>query len=374
MKYAILFLFIGIFLSCEKAPKDSFNINIKAPGVHNGMRAYLKVTNEQGRLIDIDTAIVIDEKFSFIGTRDEPSLEYLFINGIDSNISLIVENGDIEILIEKDSLHTSKVIGSDNNTHFSSFIAEQIALGKKQKELMGILRSNVGNVNQETFNKTGETLKTLNETIANSHFSFINAHKDSYAAVIVLENKTYDKQAPLEKIETSFNELASNLKTSSYGKRISDFIRTKKAEKSTVQIGDIAPDFSAQNPEGKTLTLNDVKGKVTIIDFWASWCGPCRHENPNVVKMYNKYHAKGLEIIGVSLDREGQKDRWIQAIADDKLSWHHVSNLQFWQEPIARLYNVRSIPSTYILDQEGKIVAKDLRGQALENKVAELLN
>jgi peroxiredoxin len=168
--------------------------------------------------------------------------------------------------------------------------------------------------------------------------------------------------------------LSNELKASSYGKRISNFITAKKAEKPQVKVGDMAPDFTGQTPEGKTLSLNDIKGKVTIIDFWASWCGPCRHENPNVVRMYNKYHNKGLEIIGVSLDREGQKDRWIKAIADDELTWHHVSNLQFWQDPIAKLYHVRSIPATFILDENGNIVATNLRGQDLENKVAELLN
>ena len=112
-------------------------------------------------------------------------------------------------------------------------------------------------------------------------------------------------------------------------------------------------------------------GKVTIIDFWASWCKPCRIENPNVVKIYNKYHDKGLNIIGVSLDKT--QNSWTKAIADDQLAWNHVSNLKYWQEPIAQQYGVRSIPSTFILDQDGNIVAKNLRGYALENKISELL-
>jgi peroxiredoxin len=375
MKQILSIFILSLVISCQSKAKEGYQIIVKAPGIHNGMRAYLKGVNEQGRLIDLDTAIVVDEQFSFEGTRTEPSLEYLFINGIESNISLIVENTDIEIIAEKDSLHTSKITGTDNNQFFSSFIENQKALGKKHQELMSTLRNNVGDPdNSGTFAKTGEALKTLNETIANSHFSFINEHKNSYAAVIILENKTYDPQAPLDKIESSFDVLSNELKTSSYGKRISTFITAKKTEKPQIKIGDIAPDFSAPNPEGKTISLNEIKGKVTIIDFWASWCGPCRNENPNVVKMYNKYHDKGLEIIGVSLDREGQKDRWEKAIADDELNWHHVSNLKFWQDPIAQLYSIRSIPATYILDQDGKIVATNLRGQDLENKVAELLN
>lgn len=139
------------------------------------------------------------------------------------------------------------------------------------------------------------------------------------------------------------------------------------------QIGNYAPDFDGKTPQGKLLALSDIKAKVTIIDFWASWCGPCRRENPNVVKMYNEYHEKGLEIIGVSLDKAGQENRWKQAIAKDKLTWPQVSNLQGWKDPIAVQYGIRSIPATYVLDENGKIIAKNLRGKALENKIAELL-
>ena len=132
-----------------------------------------------------------------------------------------------------------------------------------------------------------------------------------------------------------------------------------------------ATDFSAPNPEGKTVSLKESLGKVTIIDFWASWCGPCRVENPNVVALYNEFHAKGLNIIGVSLDKDAAK--WKEAIAKDQLTWTHISNLKHWEDPIAKQYGVQSIPATFILDASGKIVAKDLRGAELKAKVAELL-
>ena len=138
-----------------------------------------------------------------------------------------------------------------------------------------------------------------------------------------------------------------------------------------VEIGKVAPDFSAPNPEGKTVSLKESLGKVTIIDFWASWCGPCRQENPNVVKLYNQYKDQGLAIIGVSLDKDA--DAWKKAIADDQLAWTQISNVKFWQDPIAKQYGISSIPATFILDSKGVIVAKDLRGAELEAKVAELL-
>jgi peroxiredoxin len=135
----------------------------------------------------------------------------------------------------------------------------------------------------------------------------------------------------------------------------------------------MAPDFSAPNPQGTAVSLKESLGKVTIIDFWASWCGPCRKENPNVVALYDEFHSKGLNIIGVSLDKPEAKEAWIQAIATDKLTWPQVSNLMFWEDPVAKMYGVQAIPATFILDSSGKIVARDLRGAALKAKVQELL-
>lgn len=135
--------------------------------------------------------------------------------------------------------------------------------------------------------------------------------------------------------------------------------------------GGVAPDFTQKNPEGEAVSLSSFRGKVVLVDFWASWCGPCRRENPEVVKLYEKYKDQGFEIIGVSLDRK--KDRWLQAIEADGLTWPHVSDLKGWQNEVAQLYGVGSIPHTVLLDREGKIVAQKLRGPALAQKLAELM-
>lgn len=135
--------------------------------------------------------------------------------------------------------------------------------------------------------------------------------------------------------------------------------------------GRVAPDFTQKTPEGTDLSLSDLKGKYVLIDFWASWCGPCRRENPNVVRMYNAYKDKGFEILGVSLDRS--KDNWLAAIEKDQLTWKHVSDLKHWSNAVARQYNVSSVPFTMLIDPEGRIVAKNLRGPSLEAKLKELL-
>ncbi|MEM1326028.1 MAG: TlpA disulfide reductase family protein [Bacteroidota bacterium] len=147
-------------------------------------------------------------------------------------------------------------------------------------------------------------------------------------------------------------------------------IKAQIAGAQAFMIGAEAPDFTQQTPEGEDLTLSELRGKVVLVDFWASWCGPCRRENPNVVKVYDKYKEQGFEILGVSLDK--QKSRWLQAIEADKLTWKQVSDLKGWQNDVAKLYGVRSIPSTILLDTEGKIIARNLRGAALEAKLAEV--
>jgi len=143
-------------------------------------------------------------------------------------------------------------------------------------------------------------------------------------------------------------------------------------EMRALSVGQPAPEIELPSPAGEMVKLSDLRGKYVLIDFWAAWCKPCRQENPNVVKLYNQYKDKGFEVFGVSLDRT--KEDWVKAIADDKLTWTQVSDLKYFNSAAAELYQIQAIPATYMIDPDGKIIAKDLRGPSLENKLAELFD
>jgi peroxiredoxin len=170
----------------------------------------------------------------------------------------------------------------------------------------------------------------------------------------------------LQELENIEKTLDTSLNRSDYVKELKKRVEVLKA----VQPGMTAPEFTLNDTAGKPVTLNSFRGKVLLVDFWASWCGPCRHENPNVVKAFNEFKDKGFDVLGVSLDDD--KGKWIEAIKKDKLTWTHVSDLKGWQNEVSGLYGVMSIPSNFLINSDGKIIATDLRGDDLRAKLTEL--
>lgn len=387
MKQIISILVLCVlFTSCkteEKTPVKSngYYISGTAPGVYNGIRAYIETTNEQGRRVAIDTAIVMNEKFVFDGKVDYPDLVYLKLNGAIGKMPLIIENKEMSIDLNKDNIVKSKVSGSEANKALTIYNRKTEELSAKGFNYSKQLRSINGDENNVKKAELQTSLNDINQQIKDYPFEFTKQHKDNVLSAILLKNLANERNADILKIENALNDLGDGPKNSVPATLLKSKIQMIKAINEAVsatQIGEIAPDFSAPTPDGKMLALNEVKGKLTLIDFWASWCKPCRRENPNVVKVYNKYHKKGLEIISVSLDgsrnQRDPKAAWVKAIQDDKLTWSHVSNLMYFNDPIAKSYNIQSIPATYLLNEEGRIVAKNLRGPALEQKIAEYLN
>ena len=383
MRFFIQILaFSFLILSCNSEVKrDGYVIRGNAKGIYNGIRVYLKSFDQNNRPIDLDTAVVMNEKFSFVGKVSTHQMCFLSFNSINGTMPIILENAEIWIDVNTDNLFESSISGSKTNEGLMAFNKNMVDLNNRRQEIGLALREAAQTNEIERTNALNKELSDINNQMMNGPFDFITNNNDNFYSLILIESMLRRRNADLKKTIESFDGLVGELKASPKGKEVLAQVESAKlvleAEKKTA-IGEIAPDFSAPTPEGKILSLNDVKGKVTMIDFWAAWCGPCRRENPNIVQVYNKYHEKGLEIIGVSMDgRMGQgdpKEAWVKAIEDDNLTWHQISNLKYFEGPIAKMYNLQSIPASFILDADGRIVAKNLRGPALEQKISELLD
>ena len=197
--------------------------------------------------------------------------------------------------------------------------------------------------------------------------AFVSKHPDSYISLIVL-SELFDSNSEAE-IAKLYQNLSESVKKTELGEELG----IRLFSKTRTSIGTVAPDFTQNDPKGKPVKLSDFRGKYVLIDFWASWCGPCRQENPNVVKAYAQFKNKNFEILGVSLDNPNAKTAWLNAIERDKLTWTQVSDLQGWKNQAARLYGVESIPQNFLVDPDGVIIAKNLRGENLIITLSNLL-
>lgn len=377
----IVFLIALSFLifSCSKVAKGEFLISGEAKGIPNGKMVFLKMKDDNGIVINMDSAKVNDGKFELKGKVKEPAMLALFVQGLRQPIPFILETGEIEVTVDKDSIWKSKIGGTYNNDEFQKFNA---TLNGFQKRLVDFQNKNMqkGMEYQQSNNKAG--LESLNNQYSSIKkemddymFNFPQENKEAFISLILLQSRFESPKFNLVEVKKIYNSYSDDLKATKIGKSIQEKLniieKNSELKPETALIGKMAPDFSAKNPQGQLVSLKQSLGKVTIIDFWASWCGPCRAENPNVVALYNELHSKGLNIIGVSLDEDLNK--WNEAIAKDKITWTQVSNLKKWKDPIAISYGIEQIPTTFILDSNGIILEKDLRGEELKTKVKELL-
>ena len=311
----------------------------------------------------LDTLAKADVKngsFEFTGNVSEPTGAYIMVIGQRGAIPFMLENANITVNAGQAGL---TVTGSEGQKIYDQFMAINTTT---QQEAMKLQQEyQAANGDQAKMQAVQEAYAKLMTDAQAKETELIKANPDSYVSTFVIVSSM--GQMEYEQLKERYNLLGEKAKASAQGKAIAAQI----AKLESTAIGQIAPNFTITTPEGESISLYDIKGKVKLVDFWASWCGPCRGENPHVVEIYKEYHPKGLEIFGVSLDNN--KEAWVKAIADDGLVWKHGSDLKGWQSAPAKLYSVTGIPHTILLDENNKIIAKNLRGDELKQKIAELL-
>ncbi len=322
---------IVIMQSCNSKVErvDGFTVNGNINNANNGKVLLAKLdlnTNEQ---VNIDSTEIIDGKFTFKGKIESPYLHTIFFNDNKDKINFFLENSEITVLGDLINLKNSKIIGSREDSLFHSFNIDDIFDRKKGMEIM---------LKYPDYSFAAFT--------AYYQFQIHNIHSDT-----------------LDIIMNSFNE---SVNQSIYFEHLSNLYNTIKK----VAISQPAPSFSIPDTAGKIIKLDDFKGKYVLIDFWASWCAPCRAANPKLIEVYNQFSKKNFTIVGISVDKN--EKRWKKAIESDKLPWVNLSNLKGWDK-VSDNYGVKAVPQNFLLNPDGKIIDKNIEPEAMIERLNQLL-
>ena len=362
-------LSILILLDSCGSQENQFELTGRAD-VDDGTKVYVLQADQNNQPFIKDSTTVKSNNFKFQGISSTPQISYIQVEGVNGYVLAILENGYIKADIFKDSISKSQVYGTKSNDDFLKYKSET-------KYLVDDM-NNISYEAQDAIMKGDVAIAMELEKEYNSkerevmlyEWDFIIDNNDSYMSALLLEVFMIENKVNKDSIIDVYENLSNRIKVSDVGKNIADLLSQFE---DPIELGEIAPDFTAPSIDGSNVThsLELKKNKVTLVDFWAAWCRPCRVENPNLVRLYKKYNKEGFNIIGVSLDRT--KEQWEQAVIDDNLPWVQVSNLNFWNDPIARRYSIRAIPQSYLLNKDGLVLGKNLRGQDLEARISAML-
>ena len=365
-KFLFLSVIAVLFAACQSKTEYTINGTIADP-IYEGQKVIIAESTDND-MQTIDSTTVVDGKFIIKGDTDSAVLRFISI-GEDANkvrSILMVEPGKINVVY--DSAFT--VSGTTLNDRYSDFNDDQKELNNKARALSEQYNNAMsdGSITEELEVEITSAYDKIADEAKEKSFDFVKANIDNELGqyVFISTSSMFTTEQQKEILDMTNDEFKER-------KNVKRLVTQIEAME-TVAIGKEFVDFTMKNPKGEYVSLSDYVGKdkYVFIDFWASWCGPCIQEMPNVVKAYEKYKNKGLEIVGVSLDKE--EDKWLEGIENLNMTWPQMSDLKLWESEVVELYAIRGIPHTILLDKEGKIIAKDLRGENLEAKLAELMN
>jgi peroxiredoxin len=364
MKRIIYFIALTVIITaCSSKPTYVIKGNIEGS---DSLTFYLQ-KRDAGKVIAIDSAVSRKGSFTMKGgSVDYPQVIQLVAGNTKKRTSFYIENSVITIKGSLDSLFKAKITGSKTQDEYQTLLDSNKPLSDSYSKtyMKYQAASQAGNV--EELAALEKQADSIQAEMTNLQKDFVRNHPSSYASPSILASLSYEMEA--SEIESMINTMDTVVASVPQILLLKERVAVMK----TVSVGQKAPDFTLNDVDGNPVALSSKIGpKLLLVDFWAAWCGPCRQENPNVVKVYNEFHKKGFDVFGVSLDQK--KEAWVKAIADDKLVWTHVSDLQYWNNAAAKLYAVNSIPANFLLDETGTIIARNLRGEALYNKVNEVL-
>lgn len=350
-------------ISCNTKKTDGYTIDGTVTGADSAWILLKK--RDEGKMITVDSVQVKEGKFAFTGKVEMPEVYYLKVKNVDGALPFFIENAALTMKVYADSLAKSVVTGSVSQDAFVAYQKDELVYNQKMEELYGKYMD---------AKRAGDTavqkkVETAYDSVQQAQSTFTKEYilkngKSVVSAYLAISNAyAYS----LEELKGINKAMDPSIASSNYVKKLAE----RESILLKVEPGQPAPDFTLNDTTGKPVSLSSFKGKVVLIDFWASWCGPCRAENPNVVAAFKKFNSKGFTVFGVSLDTD--KEKWVKAIAKDGLVWPHVSDLIGWENAAAKQYGVMSIPANFLIDKEGKIIASGLRGEDLVKKLEEVL-